>query len=849
MCRILPHRSFGPALTVLAVVLHGVIVLAADTAEDVALHRQWAERAFAEKAQATAPGNRLLLVSEGHPGDTKIGRGSAGGPLRLGDKLYQRGIGVNSHSVLRVELVEPAARFQADIGMDRNVDNTPASSAFHVAAGGKDLLATKVLRPADGMQKIDVPLNGARQFDLIVDEGGNGRGWDQGIWADARVVLASGKTLYLDDLANWWQIDSQPPFSFVYDGRPSRELIGKWRRSVRDETVDAARWRRTLVLSDPATGLEVSAAAIVYLDTPGVEWTLHFTNRGTKPTPFLEQVKAVDMTVAGGPQRQITLHRLVGSPCRIDDWLPLTDVIAAGSHIEFAPSGGRSSSGASPWFNVQWNGGGAITAVGWSGQWSANVEHAKDGACRVAAGMESMRLKLAPGESIRSPRIMQLYWSGSDPFRAYNQFRQTMLAHIVPRIAGRPVVPPIIHMSTSFYELNDSNESNVLSHLDSARGLGFELFWLDAYWTRDGFPNGMGHYGFPIERVEPRDRFPHGLRPIGDAAHAAGMGYLMWFEPERVAPKTMIAKEHPEWVISPAGDGSGHINLGIPAAREYLTKYLIEVVRQYRLTWLRIDYNIDPLGFWQFLDKKDPDRVGMAEIRYIEGLYRMWDDILAAHPHLAIDNCASGGRRIDLETCSRSIPLWRSDNTCDMLDHQPATVRLAAIKNQVMTAGLSRYVPFSLCGQMGATPYLFRSGFNAGIAFGEDCRPRDYPRDLLKQAIAEGKRLRKYYFGNLYTLSEVTTSAKDWLILQYHRPAEQDGMVVAFRRHESPYFGFAAELREIDPDAEYEVVRSPGYVPSAPQRVRGSELLHAHLDVPERPGSIVLEYQRLAPAK
>ena len=82
------------------------------------------------------------------------------------------------------------------------------------------------------------------------------------------------------------------------------------------------------------------------------------------------------------------------------------------------------------------------------------------------------------------------------------------------------------------------------------------MFWLDAYWTRDGFPAGMGHYGFPIERAEPRDRFPRGLRPIGDAVHQAGLGFLMWFEPERVHPGTALAKEHPAWVISPNRDGS-----------------------------------------------------------------------------------------------------------------------------------------------------------------------------------------------------------------------------------------------------------------------------------------------------
>jgi hypothetical protein len=60
---------------------------------------------------------------------------------------------------------------------------------------------------------------------------------------------------------------------------------------------------------------------------------------------------------------------------------------------------------------------------------------------------------------------------------------------------------------------------------------------------------------------------------------------------------------------------------------------------------------------------------------------------------------------------------------------------------------------------MGATPYLFRSGFNGGISFCEDCRPADYPREQLKQGIAEGKRIRKYFFGDLYSLTEVTASA------------------------------------------------------------------------------------------
>ena len=74
-----------------------------------------------------------------------------------------------------------------------------------------------------------------------------------------------------------------PPFSFVYGGRASSELIGGWQRTVEDRKLDDNRRQRVLTLTDPETGLEVRAVATIYTDTPGVDWTLYFTNRG-KPT-------------------------------------------------------------------------------------------------------------------------------------------------------------------------------------------------------------------------------------------------------------------------------------------------------------------------------------------------------------------------------------------------------------------------------------------------------------------------------------------------------------------------------------------------------------------------------------
>lgn len=632
------------------------------------------------------------------------------------------------------------------------------------------------------------------------------------------------------------------PFSFIYGGRPSRELLPAWKRTVSDDSTEPSKRVRTLTLTDPATGLEIRAAYTLYLDTPGVDWTLYFTNTGDKDTPILEQVRALDATFPNDPGTSVTFHSL-RSTCSVDDWLPFSEPLSPGQRREFAPIGGRSSSGACPFFNVQWNGGGAVVGIGWTGQWSAAVGN-RDGAVLLEAGMQNLRLTLHPGESIRMPRILLMRWSGDDESRAYNLWRATMLRHVVPRVHGEVVVPPIAHLSTAFYEMDRCTEATALEHLDAGRDLGFECYWYDAYYGKDDFPK-VGNYVLPIERGFNTTRFPNQLKPVADAVHRAGLQFLMWFEPERICPGTLMAIEHPEWVVLPDDGGWGMFDLGVPEARQYITDYVGRLVDAYGLGWVRIDNAVTYTALWQKLDAAaGPDRVGMAEIRYVEGLYRWWDDMRTAHPDIAIDNCASGGGRIDLELCARAIPLWRTDATITPLLSRD--FNQAAIQNQIMTAGLSRYVPFNVGGQMGASPYLLRSGFNGGISFCEDCRPADYPRDQLKQGIAEGKRIRKYFFGDLYSLSEVTASPEDWSVSQYHRPDARDGMVIAFRRHASPYAAFECELREIEPDAEYEIVLYNTYEPSTPVRVKGEEFQHYRIEIPERPGSVLVEYREIS---
>ena len=77
------------------------------------------------------------------------------------------------------------------------------------------------------------------------------------------------------------------------------------------------------------------------------------------------------------------------------------------------------------------------------------------------------------------------------------------------------------------------------------------------------------------------------------------------------------------------------------------------------IDYYRQDFNMGISPYWEAND--EPGRTGMKEIRHVEGLYKFWDYLLDRFPRLMIDNCAAGGRRLDLETMSRSAPLWRTD--------------------------------------------------------------------------------------------------------------------------------------------------------------------------------------------
>ena len=189
-----------------------------------------------------------------------------------------------------------------------------------------------------------------------------------------------------------------------------------------------------------------------------------------------------------------------------------------------------------------------------------------------------------------------------------------MLAHILPRIEGELVMPPIAYLGSAFYELNGTTEAVEKSHINAMKGLGFDTYWLDAYWMRGGFPAGMGNYGLPAERMPDPERFPNGLIPVMDYARGLGLKQLLWVAPEPVQPGTLIAKEHPEYMLSTDGGVSGTYDFGQPEARGYMTQVMDDAIKAWQLDWWRIDCGPGPQVWAQ--DEDTPNQQGLAETAY-----------------------------------------------------------------------------------------------------------------------------------------------------------------------------------------------------------------------------------------
>ncbi|MCC7377425.1 MAG: alpha-galactosidase [Verrucomicrobiales bacterium] len=548
--------------------------------------------------------------------------------------------------------------------------------------------------------------------------------------------------------------------------------------------------------SAPPAGLAFSRKR--YDASDAVEWQVRL-RAPTEGSPMYDDLRSADLRVRFPTDQPVALHWNKGSHSEGSDFQPKVETLEAGRKRVLESFGGRSSDGVLPYFNLGQPGGGFVVAVGWSGDWRVSFEALSGGRVRIAGGPRRSHFRLPAGETLRLPSVLVMAYRG-DWVDGQNQFRRLMLRHFTPTNHSPMELMPVAASVHGMIGFNDTGETNLLSLATdlAALKLPIDTFWLDAGWNEGGFPRGQGN-----PQPDPH-RFPRGLGPIGDGVRSNGMRFLVWFEPERAMRGTWLEREHAPWLLQPSGtpedlryqekDGFRLLDLGRLEARAWAVDSVSQQVRDAGIAIYRQDFNLYPGFFWS--TEEGPEAVGLRELRYVNGLYEFLDELVRRHPGLILDNCASGGRRLDFEMMRRCVALWRSDSCWDAKTF-PRNV-------QAMTYGLSQWLPLHGLGAAATDDLALRSGMGACASFAINYRDPAAVAALRRHLDRYGA-IRDLFTRDFYPLTPWTENTGEVLAFQFHDPVSGRGVVQVFRGPTLEPMSLRVKLRGLSSGSKFRV--------------------------------------------
>jgi alpha-galactosidase len=301
--------------------------------------------------------------------------------------------------------------------------------------------------------------------------------------------------------------------------------------------------------------------------------------------------------------------------------------------------------------------------LAWSGNHRLRVDTLTDG--RVFASLGALlfpgEIRLAPGESYISPDIVAAYSASglSALSRKFHGHVREKLLRPTMRAKPRPV-----HYNTweAVYFNHDVERLKELA--TRAAEIGVERFVLDDGWfgARRDDTAGLGDW------VVSDAVYPQGLGPLVDHVIGLGMEMGIWFEPEMVNPDSDLFRAHPDWVLGIDGveqvpfRGQYVLNISRQDVADYLFGQIDAVLSDHDISYIKWDMN---------RDMSHPGGTGgqaRADAQ-VHALYALLDRVRAAHPHVEIESCASGGARADMGVLAHSDRVWTSDSN-DAIDRQ-----------------------------------------------------------------------------------------------------------------------------------------------------------------------------------
>lgn len=298
--------------------------------------------------------------------------------------------------------------------------------------------------------------------------------------------------------------------------------------------------------------------------------------------------------------------------------------------------------------------GGEIWSVhtAWSGNHVHYAERVSTGE-QVIGGGELLlpgEVRLDQDQGYASPWIYASYGVGLDAVA--RRFHWELRSRPQHPDVNRPVT---LNVWEAVYF--DHDLDRLLDLASRAAELGVERYVLDDGWfgSRRNDYSGLGDWTVSTEV------WPQGLHPLVNRVKELGMQFGLWFEPEMINVDSDVARAHPDWIMA-TGDRlpveSRHqqvINLGIGDCYAYIRDAIFAILAEYDIDYLKWDHNRDLVD----AGTQPEGRPGVHD--QTVAVYRLIDEIKAAHPGLEIESCSSGGARVDLGILARTDRVWVSD--------------------------------------------------------------------------------------------------------------------------------------------------------------------------------------------
>jgi len=646
-------------------------------------------------------------------------------------------------------------------------------------------------------------------------------------------------------------------FSFVYGGRSSNTL--KCAEIVKSEGETQV---FEYIFEDT---LKVTKTVKKYKDYDAIEWINEFENISNKNTEVISELfdavftyeTEADDEMPGQAWKLRPEHKTVkinapsGSDCSGREFLCDSDYQASrfsfpGYLLEdeekvYGSAGGLSSDAQAPYFEISQGDKGYIAAVGWSGKWRAVISR-KNNIVEFKSGIAKTGFYLKPNEKISTSSVLVMEYNGGT-VNAHNKWRRLLKNELSVMVKRTDKTLPL---SAGLW--GGMKTEDALKRIDAVCKAEWpvDYFWMDAGWygtsdaeSPDEFEGDW--WMFAGDWIVNENHHPNGLKDIVDRIKQNGKKFLLWFEPERAKGDTApIVIKHPEYFLNASVcEDIVMLNLGNEEAWEYIFNLMASIVERLSVSFFRQDFNFDTCDLY-WIENDEENRIGITEIKYINGLYKFWAALLEKFPGLLIDNCAGGGRRLDYRALKYSVPLWRSDAQC------PANPRPDIAQNNML--GFNDWLVYSgtCSGRIWGDMYDFRSAYGTSLQTTYTFSARDSFCDNTEQlcwvnnAMEEYIKVRDYFSCDFYPLTKAGDSLDIWTAARFDRPEQGDGIILAFRRENSNYKTLSFEFENAKQGADYifaDADTNESFILSAQEIKNGIEIT-----IPEKRKSKLIFY-------